>query len=342
MATAAIASLRLRYPEARLDVAVGPWARVGLAGSPRVDRLVDSEGLLGGRPPRLDVLFRVAARLRRGAYDGAFVLERSLWMCLLPLLAGIPVRVGLDSGGRGLAHTIGVAVEGVRHEADLYLDCVRALGPGPLAERLEFTPDRAAEAAAEAALARRGWRGERFVLIHPGGGQNPGMQLAAKRWPAERFAAVAAALAGRGLRAAVVWGPGDETSAAAMLARTRELAVDGLLVLGAELTLPAVAATARRAVLHLGNDTGVSHLAAAVGTPTVVVFGPSDERRFGPFGRRPDGRPIGLAVAAPPLAADDPSPAFLGRATAAVPLEAVLAAVDRQLAAHPAGEGVGP
>jgi hypothetical protein len=120
-----------------------------------------------------------------------------------------------------------------------------------------------------------------------------------------------------------------------MLERARELAVGGLLVLGGELGLPAVAAAARRAALHLGNDTGVSHLAAAVGTPTVVVFGPSDERRFRPFGRRPDGSPLGLAVAAPPLAADDPSPAFLGRATASVSVEAVLAAVDRQLAPLP-------
>ena len=158
MATAAIASLAERYPDARIDVAVGPWARVALAGNRRVAALVDSEGLLGGRRPRVGPLMRVVARLRRGRYDGAVVLERSLWLGLLPLLAGIPVRVGLDSGGRGAAHTVAVPVVGVRHEADLYLDCARALGPGRLVEQLEFEPDRTAEAAADAALARAGWR----------------------------------------------------------------------------------------------------------------------------------------------------------------------------------------
>ncbi|HEY3110405.1 MAG TPA: glycosyltransferase family 9 protein [Chloroflexota bacterium] len=331
MATPTIASLAERYPDARIDVAVGPWARVGLAGNPRVAGLVDCEGLLGARLPRADALLRVAARLRRGRYDGAVVLERSLWLCLLPLLAGIPVRIGLDSGGRGAAHTLGVEAAGLRHEADLYLDCVRALGPGRLIERLEFRPDRAAEAAAGAALARAGWRGQPFVLIHPGGGQNPGGSLVAKRWPPERFAAVASALAGRGLASAVVWGPGDDRSAAPMLAEARRLGAADLLELGTGLTLPAVAALAGRAALHLGNDTGASHLAVAVGTPTVVVFGPSDERRFGPFGRRADGRPIGLAVACPPLADDDPAPAFLARSTAAVSVEQVLSAIDRQL-----------
>jgi ADP-heptose:LPS heptosyltransferase len=335
MATPTIASLAERYPEARIDVAVGPWARVGLAGSPRVARLVDTEGLLGARLPRPDLLLRVAARLRRGGYDGAIVLERSLWLGLAPLLAGIPVRVGLDSGGRGAAHTIGVAVAGVRHEADLYLDCVRALGPGRLIERLEFHPDDAARASGQAALARAGWRGQPFALIHPGGGQNPGMRLLAKRWPPERFAAVASALAGRGLDSAVVWGPGDEQPAARVLAEARRLGLAGLLELGPELTLPAVAAVARRAALHLGNDTGASHLAVAVGTPTVVVFGPSDERRFGPFGRRADGRPVGLAVATPPLGRADPAPAFLTRSTAAVSVEQVLAAIDQQLATCP-------
>ena len=76
--------------------------------------VVDAETLLGGQVPRLDMLMRVAARLRWGRYDGAIVLERSLWLGLLSLVAGIPVRVGLDSGGRGFAHTIGVPVEEVR------------------------------------------------------------------------------------------------------------------------------------------------------------------------------------------------------------------------------------
>src|SRR5262245_57418254 len=174
MAPPTIATLAERYPGARLDVAVGGWARVGLAGSRRVAGLVDTEGLLGGRRPPPASLLRVAARLRRGRYDGAFVLERSLWLGLLAPLAGIPVRVGLDSGGRGAMHTIGVATGGVRHEADLYLDCARALGPDRLVERLEFWPDAGAQAGGEAALARAGWRGQPFVSIHPGGGRNPG------------------------------------------------------------------------------------------------------------------------------------------------------------------------
>jgi ADP-heptose:LPS heptosyltransferase len=327
MATPTVASLRLRFPAARIDVAIGPWSRLALANNPDVGQLVDAENLLGGEIPRGDVFLRAAARLRRGAYDAAIVLERSLWLGLLPLVAGIPIRVGLDSGGRGFGHTRAVPVPPIRHEADLYLDCVAALGPGPLIRRMAFVPDRAAVGAADRALRLAGWSGQPFGVIHPGGGTNPGMQLPRKRWPTERFALIAERMVERGLRVVVVWGPDDRDVAADLLAR----APAGVLGLP-DLALPELAAVAARARLYLGNDTGPSHLAVAVGTPSVVVFGPSDERRFGPFGRREDGRPIGLAVANPTFDSDDLVAPFSNRSTADVTIDQVWAAIERQLA----------
>lgn len=330
MATPTIAALSARYPEAEIDVAVGGWTRPAFAGNPRVRKLVDTGALLGGRRPSVRELLRVAGAIRRERYDAAVVLERSIWMALLPLLAGVPERAGLDSGGRGLTHTRRVRVPtAARHEARLYLDCAELLDAPPLTPaRMELSPADAAVAEARAALERAGWAGEPFALLHPGGGANPGMQLLTKRWPPARFGELAARLSAAGVRPALVWGPTDAESAAKALSD----APAGLMVLGAELALPAVAAAARLARTYVGNDSGLTHAAVAVGTPTVAIFGPSDERRYGPFGSFGSGSPIGEAVADPLLAPDDPAPAWLDRPVERVSVHQAWAAVERAMA----------
>ncbi|HEY3081096.1 MAG TPA: glycosyltransferase family 9 protein [Chloroflexota bacterium] len=332
MATPTLAALGARYDAAAIDVAVGRWARPAFLGSRRIGGTIDTGELLGGRRPALRELMRVVGAIRRRAYDAAIVLERSLWLALLPLLAGVPVRAGLDSGGRGLSHTLAVPVpKTARHEADLYLDCAARLGAPRLdPPRMEFVPDDAARAEASARLDALGWRGEPFALLHPGGGSNPGMQLLSKRWPPERFAEIARRLDAGGRRSLLVWSRADAEPARAVLSAGRAPA--SLLPLGPDLSFAGLAAVAERAGLYLGNDSGPTHLALAVGVPTVAVFGPSDERRYGPYGRYGDGTPIGEAVAAPPLAPDAPAGSWPDRPVEAVTVEQVWAAVERAAA----------
>jgi ADP-heptose:LPS heptosyltransferase len=327
MATPALASLASSFEGVEVDVATGPWTRPGFERNPHARRIVDSEAIIGGRRPPPAMMARVVRRLRTGRYDGALVLERGLWLALLPWLAGIPVRVGLDSGGRGITHTRPVDVAGVRHEAERFLDCARAIGAGRLVRRMTFEPGTDGQREAENALRAAGWQGEPYALLHPGGGTNPGMRLPTKRWPLARFAELGRGLGGNGLRAAVVCGPEEEELGSALAD-----ALPGSVRLGGQLSLAGVGATAASARLYVGNDSGPTHLALAVGTPTVAVFGPSDERRYGPFGEWPDGSPIGEAVADPPLGPNEATGAWPDRSVANVSVEAVRAATERVLA----------
>jgi hypothetical protein len=121
-------------------------------------------------------------------------------------------------------------------------------------------------AAGGAALAAAGWDGRRRVLL-----VQPGASAATKRWPAEGFAAALAGLAAREDVALVLHeGPNDREAVEVLAAR-----LPAALRLR-EPALPALAGALRRAAAYLGNDCGVSHLAATVGTPAVVLFVPAN------------------------------------------------------------------
>lgn len=326
MATPLARSLTAAWPDAALDWAVGDHSRAVLQGNPDVAALVDASGTLRGEL-RPAAVARLVGALRRGGYDAAFVAERSPIPAAIARLAGIPRRVGLDSGGRGRWHTVRVPTrpDDPRHETEIYLDLARAVGVAAAAPRPVFAPSPADAAAADAALAAAGaarWP-RPWLVVHPGGGQNPGAQRLDKHWPADRFAAVAARWAASGT-AIVIGGPGDGVEAAAVVAGAAAAtggAADGAVgsagpvaSLAGRLALGATAALIARADAYLGNDSGVSHLAAAVGTPVVVVFGPTSAARYGPVPG------AGEAVAAGAAAGGD---------IRAVAVEAVWAAVAR-------------
>ena len=113
--------------------------------------------------------------------------------------------------------------------------------------------------------------GRPIALITPGAGWG------AKRWPPERYAAVAEGLANRGFDVAINAGPGEEALAAA-IATGRAVALTA--------TLPQLIALTRRIALCIGGDTGPLHLATALGRPVVGIYGPTDPSRNGPYGTR--------------------------------------------------------
>jgi ADP-heptose:LPS heptosyltransferase len=124
-------------------------------------------------------------------------------------------------------------------------------------------------AAAERVLARAGCDGSRLIVIFPGSGS------AAKNWPAEKFAALASLLSKR-LSVAIVLGPAED-SIEPIFREASATVIKGL-------ELGVVAGVARMAAAFVGNDSGVAHLAGAVGASGVVIFGPTDPSRWRPLG----------------------------------------------------------
>lgn len=280
--TPLVGVLRRAHPEARIDFAVGSHSLPAIEAHPLIDNRIDAGRVGAGRYSPSD-LFSLANRLRAGRYDALFVPDRSPALALIAYLSGIQTRVGLDSGGRGLlySHRVPVSPNVVRHEADLYLDLARALDLPTDHAAMEYTPPAAGRKAVLAALEKFNLAEKPFVLIHPGGGRNPGMALAEKRWPSANFAQLAARLMrSTGLPVALVGGLGDEP----ILDSIKGLINIPLTDFGA-LPWGQIGALAERCALYVGNDTGATHMAVGAGTRVVMVMGPTDPRRYAPFGK---------------------------------------------------------
>lgn len=162
-----------------------------------------------------------------------------------------------------------------RHEVYRALAMAAALGAAPQGEQLEFTvTDEDDEELARWPELRSSGSGSPILVLHPGG------EVESKRWAPERFALVGRVLASSfGMSVAVTGLATERPLTSRVTASLGRSAID----LGGELTLGGLGALIRRARLLITNDTAAAHIAYALGTPSVTVFGPQDPRRWGPL-----------------------------------------------------------
>lgn len=222
--------------------------------------------------------------LRREKPDIVLDFQSNLRSGLVARLSGSPRRIGFDrTCSREYSHLLATehaaVPEGPLHRVEKHLRLVQHLFPDAAYEppRIDIPPSD--EHATDEFLAPlRQDRPGPLVVIHPGAS----VFGLFKRWPAERFGQVAAALHEQENGTVVLtWGPGERDIAAQAQSASRGRAV---------LALPTprlgrLAALLRRADLVIGGDTGPLHLAAALGAPVVGIYGPKDPRIYGPYGR---------------------------------------------------------
>jgi len=243
---------------------------------------------------------RLRERIRRASFDAAIDLQGLLKSGLLTAYTGAPLRIGFSVGmcrerwNALFTNRHVTPPASARHVVEQYLALLAPLGIKPGPAEFHVPVPAAAERRIEELLVKEGVkRGDRLVAINPGAGR------ANKRWAVARFSALAERLATEaGARLLLLWGP-DE----AFMARDIALALPGHSALLAPPTdLGELTALLKRCRLMIANDTGPLHLAAALGTPALGLFGPTSAERNGPYGRScqglqsPDGTMGGLEV----------------------------------------------
>ncbi|MEK7216850.1 MAG: glycosyltransferase family 9 protein, partial [Chloroflexota bacterium] len=223
----------------------------------------------------------LALTLRHSRFDAVLVLHHlttplgAAKYAALCLAAGARVRAGLDNGRGGfLSHRAADHGFGARHEVEYWNDVAGLLGAAPDYGPLEFAVPPADAATARSLL--DGMRGP-LVAVHPGAGA---FSLA-RRWPLERFIRVVETLTTKLDASVVLVGGGDEAGLGAALGEAG--APGRILDLTGRTTLGQLGGVLAQCRLFVGNDSGVMHLAAAVGTSVLALFGPSNHRAWGPW-----------------------------------------------------------
>ena len=216
-----------------------------------------------------------ARRGRRARPDEIWVLPHSFRSALLARAMGGRRRFGYATDGRKALLTDAVPPPpptGHQLRDEDRLLAAANVAPDGEAPRISIPAALSEEAGREIVS----WQlAPRPIFLAPGAAFGP-----TKLWPAERFALLADALLDRGEKVALVVGP-DEVELGRLIARRARHRIP---LLGAELDTGRLAALLSRGRLLVGNDSGPAHLAAAVGTPAVVFFGPTDPGRTAPSG----------------------------------------------------------
>lgn len=285
MSVPALQALRERYPAARISILARPWV-AGLYGrEPFCDELIPYDA-----PPGWSGLGekrRVASGLRKQRFDAAILLQNAFEAAALARWAGIPVRIGYARDAREwlLTHPIPTPATGEtpRHQRFYYLELLkraRLIDGYPV-----DTPIRLHGAAAAAVAGR-----ERFARIFGSQrviGVSPGAAYGgAKRWLPERFADAAIQVARERGCAVAVFGSGPEAVICETVRATIEAAGERCASLAGATTIAEFIEMAAACEVFLTNDSGPMHIASALGVPTVVVFGATDENATGPTGER--------------------------------------------------------
>jgi heptosyltransferase-2 len=279
MAAPAIRAVGAAWPDAVVDVAVPAGLAPAVALLAPRTTAVPLEGRAG-----LRALRRQAGQIRARGYDVALLLTNSFGSALVMQQAGVPERWGYRRDGRGPLLTRAIRGRQTRresrHHADSYAALVEALGlPRPVLEVHARLPS-AARDEAWALLRQDGWNGTRPLLVcAPGAAYG-----AAKQWPPRLVAAVTAAWIEEGGVVALVGAAADRQAAEAVIAATPGAARSSLIDVTGRTSLLALAGVLGLAGRVLANDSGAMHLAAALGTPTVSVFGPTREWATAPLG----------------------------------------------------------
>ena len=272
LATPSLRAVRRRFPDGELTLVVGRSAYEVVARCPHLTDLIvyDRRGKDRGLRGHLALI----RRLRRRAFDFSIDLQNSRTTHLLAWLAGIPVRIGYTRRlgwllNRGV-RLPRVVLTPIAHQHHL----LRGAGIPPDGDALELWPGPLDDRRAAELLAPARQAGQLIVAMHPGGS----WRWKTKRWDLGRWAQLCDALTQRNVHVVVVGGPEERALGEALAARTAR--PPQLLAGRTSLTELACILKACHAVLT--HDSSTLHLAAAVGTPTVALFGPTDPKRHLP------------------------------------------------------------
>ena len=277
MTTPAVRAIRHNFPGARISLLAKPWVAPVFAHSPHVDEIIVFDAK--GRHKGFGGTIRLARDLRTYRFDAAIFLQNAIEAALIAFMAGIPVRIGFDTDARRLLLTHPVrctkAIKTI-HQTGYYLKMLEGAGLVTGPSSLELRVGAQDRHAAEQILSTRGITpGHRVVGLNPSATFGP-----AKQWFPERYAALGDRLIREHDAVILIFGgPSDRELGRTISRMMTAPAID----LSGQTSLGEAMALIDRCDGFVTNDSGLMHVAAALNTPLVAIFGSTNWTTTSPY-----------------------------------------------------------
>ena len=277
MTTPAVRAVRKNFPYAMITILAKSWVAPVFESSPHVDRVLiyDDRRKHKGTAGKI----RLARELRRYHFDAVILLQNAFEAALIAFMAGIPVRIGYNTDGRGFLLTHGVkCTKAIKklHQTGYYPNILKGAGLKTDGQALELFAGPESDRHADDMLHLWGISPEdKLVGINPGAAFGP-----AKQWLPENYARLADRICETyNARILIFGGPGDRELGRAIAKMMQHSAMD----LSGRTTLGEAIALIARCDLFVTNDSGLMHAAAALATPLIAIFGSTNHVTTGPW-----------------------------------------------------------
>ena len=279
LATPVFSNLRKAYPNSELHVLTGSWSRVILENHPDINQVLEYNSPLfcrSGIPTSLRKAFQLYKQLRQQEYDMLIELRGDWRFALFALLRVTSKR--LNRSSLQIGNKFGFSKFSGKHETIRNLDVLKQADiPTPI-QNTTF----------EVASEDKKWTSDfltsqHIQVVNPIAAIHPGSPIPQKRWKTDRFAELADWLVTQKQVQILFVGVKDEIPIINEI--QDKMQTDSKNIAG-KTNIPQLASILLTCSIFIGNDSGPMHLAAAVGTPTIGLYGPGDPERFGPVGQK--------------------------------------------------------
>ncbi len=273
LATPTVRAIKVARPDVQVTMMVNRGTEDVLSGNPDLDEIIVLD------KGSLTAQSRLVAGLRRRRFDTVIDLTDGDRSAFLSWISGAPVRIGFNDEHRWRVRCYTQVVQpvpGVRHRIDRDLEALKSMSiqAGSKDPQLWLTPEE--ESSADQLLDQLGVQRSQMIVI-----LQPGARYWFKAWPPERFAELADHLTSQYGCQVLIGGSRQDGDLAQQI---RQMAKSSPVIMAGRTTIKQFAAIAKKSALFVGSDSGAMHMASAVGTPVVALFGPSSPLEWGPRG----------------------------------------------------------
>ena len=283
LALPALSALRRNFPDARISWLVRPEFAPLLENHPHLTEVISFDRKCLGKawyhPKAFAALVVLIWRLRRSKFDAVFDFQGLFRTACLAWLSGCKRRFGM-ANARELAHLFythkTVQDEACIHLVDYYLKIIKAAGATDTDVRFELPVNPADVNSANRLLASHDIKASNYVVFVPGSAHSD------KCWPVERFAALADRISAKFNLSIIAVGTESDKRIVDEIKNLTDVPIENF---AGQTSLGELIALLKEARLVVSNDTGPGHIAAALGTPLVMMFSWSNPARIAPYGR---------------------------------------------------------